>query len=56
MKKGEDYVKFRARHHSGEMMDRVIFLNKDLTPEEMMDILEAEGWIPKGWREREGHD
>ncbi len=55
MKEGEDYVKFRARHHSGKMMDRIIAL-RDLTPEEMMDIFEEEGWIPKGWREREDHD
>lgn len=55
MNDGEDFVKFRAKHHSGKVMDRVIF-GKHLVPEEMMDILEAEGWIPKGWREREVHD
>jgi hypothetical protein len=42
MTKEEDFITFKARHHSGKKMERIIFGNH-LTPEEMMDILEEEG-------------
>ena len=36
----------------GKPMDMILF-PKDATPEEMMDMLEEAGFIPKNWRERE---